>query len=159
MYSGGPYEGWGSQNHVKELCIGEGCYTFTIYDGYNNGLDAPGEYIISNITLSSEIGNGSGDFGASESIEFCIIPTDIDVNDLNNYNIYPNPTSGNLEVVLGDTKADKVELTDVLGKVLYTTISPVGFVKYDLSDLSEGVYLMKLYSGNATKTEKIILNK
>ncbi|HNQ68051.1 MAG TPA: T9SS type A sorting domain-containing protein [Bacteroidales bacterium] len=56
------------------LCLVQGCYTFTIYDEYGDGICCTygeGYYLIENLSDNVEIDNG-GEFATSESVEFCI---------------------------------------------------------------------------------------
>jgi hypothetical protein len=71
--SGGPYsDGTAGQLEIENFNIPDGCYTFTIFDSYGDGLSFPddGSYKLecSIITHAS----GVGDFGFEESAEFCV---------------------------------------------------------------------------------------
>ncbi len=51
-----------------------GCYTFTIFDSYGDGICCTygnGHYTVTNLTTSEVYGSG-GDFGSQESVPFCI---------------------------------------------------------------------------------------
>lgn len=64
---GGPYTSIGST--IDEVvCVSEGCYSFTIYDSFGDGIYAPGGYQV--LVDSVVIGSG-GDFGDVESLDFC----------------------------------------------------------------------------------------
>lgn len=71
--------------------------------------------------------------------------------------IYPNPTSDilNFEVANG-TSVEKVILFDISGRVVreYNNILNSGI---SLSSVEKGVYLVKIFSGNYTQTQKIIV--
>ncbi|MGM0624796.1 MAG: C25 family cysteine peptidase [Bacteroidota bacterium] len=65
------------QHHYTEMCLGGGCYTFTIYDSYGDGLAGgwysdPGSVVITNMETSEEYGSIEGDFGDDASISFCL---------------------------------------------------------------------------------------
>jgi len=58
----------------KVICLIQGCYTFTIYDDYGDGICCnygDGYYIIENLNDSVQIAEG-GDYTTSELVEFCI---------------------------------------------------------------------------------------
>ncbi len=38
IYSGGSYPDGATVHHITDLCLGGGCYTFTIYDAFGDGL-------------------------------------------------------------------------------------------------------------------------
>ena len=72
LYEGGPYAS-GLQLYTEEFCLlDEKCYTFVIYDSYNDGLFVPGTYSIldeDGNVLTSMI---NGNFGEVEFNEFCL---------------------------------------------------------------------------------------
>ncbi|MDD3741248.1 MAG: PKD domain-containing protein [Bacteroidales bacterium] len=60
--------------YQEVICLIQGCYTFSIYDDYGDGMCCSygdGYYLLENITDGIEIATG-GDYTTSESIEFCI---------------------------------------------------------------------------------------
>jgi hypothetical protein len=73
--SGGGYSG--NTLYETEVCVDStGCYDFTIYDSYGDGIFSPGFYeVYYNGTL---VGSG-GDFDSSETVGFigggCVVPT------------------------------------------------------------------------------------
>ena len=68
--------------------------------------------------------------------------------------IYPNPASNFLNINT-NTVIDKVEFYDIVGKLVLNS-------KYtntiDIAHLSDGLYLVRIYSGNQSITKKIIKN-
>ncbi len=73
IYEGGPYE-LAASAHYEEWCLLEGCYTFTIFDDFGDGMSAPdnpGNYQITNEEgkIYAELSNT--DFGDSEVKDFC----------------------------------------------------------------------------------------
>lgn len=67
--------------------------------------------------------------------------------------IYPNPAGSVVYIDSGDLLMSRVELYSVLGKkVLETTES-----KISILDLSSGIYLVKIYSGNKFVTKKLVV--
>ncbi|MDD2387253.1 MAG: C25 family cysteine peptidase [Bacteroidales bacterium] len=92
LYSGGPYpSGWGSEAHyITEFCLGPGCYTFTIFDSYGDGMSPQwfgnkGRVTITNISTQTVVYELAGDgFTTQASFEFCIemihCPDDITID-------------------------------------------------------------------------------
>ncbi|MBN2173582.1 MAG: S8 family serine peptidase [Bacteroidales bacterium] len=72
LLSGGPY---GNNTLYSEtICLSHGCYTFTIYDAYGDGICCSygsGYYTVTNLSTSEVYGTG-GDFGYEESVAFCV---------------------------------------------------------------------------------------
>jgi len=71
-------------------------------------------------------------------------------------NLYPNPVSNGKVYITSKNDLDKeIIVFDVLGKkVLQTTISSK---ELGVSNLSPGVYIIKINEGDATATRKLIV--
>lgn len=71
-------------------------------------------------------------------------------------NIYPNPVSGGRIYVTSKTGLNKeVEIFDVLGKrILQATLSGK---ELNISELTPGVYIIKVKEGESTATRKLIV--
>lgn len=82
---------------------------------------------------------------------------------LNDYiNVYPNPTSGNLQVVFNVPTEDDytVSLTDILGQTIYTTkLHIVGEYtqNLNLSGYGKGIYLLSVTGKDSKGVKKIML--
>jgi hypothetical protein len=71
--------------------------------------------------------------------------------------IYPNPTSsGKIYITTKLSLDKKVEIFNVLGKKVLETISTSKEV--NVSQLTAGVYIIKIKEGEATATRKLIIN-
>jgi hypothetical protein len=72
--SGGTYGSFPDGSTVTEdLCLADGCYTFTIFDSYGDGICCA--YGSGSYTLTDGSGNtlaSGGSFGSSESTPFCV---------------------------------------------------------------------------------------
>lgn len=94
LYSNGSLES--ESHHISNWCLGNGCYTFTVYDSYGDGMSgtwtggAPGEVVITNTETAENYGTIAGDsFESEASIGFCIeisyftvSPTSLDFGDV-----------------------------------------------------------------------------
>ena len=71
-------------------------------------------------------------------------------------NIYPNPVSSDRVYITSKSSQSKeVEIFDVLGKkILHTTITGK---ELNISNLTAGVYIIKIKEGEATATRKLIV--
>ena len=65
--SGGPFD---TDNVTidETVCVGDGCYTFTMSDSFGDGIYAPGGYTL---TVDGELLASGGDYGSGESTTFC----------------------------------------------------------------------------------------
>lgn len=69
---------------------------------------------------------------------------------------YPNPTSGEVTFSMKNTKIEKIEVMDVLGKTLLTKTNNYSSATIDLFSLSKGMYLVKVTANGLEKTVKIV---
>jgi hypothetical protein len=81
--------------------------------------------------------------------------TSIEDGDGEEIGIYPNPTTGLLNIELGRLSADaSVVITNLLGETVYEmrgeTIQKTT-VRVDMSSYSDGVYMVRVQTGNTTK--------
>ncbi|MFD0990218.1 T9SS type A sorting domain-containing protein [Mariniflexile jejuense] len=72
--------------------------------------------------------------------------------------IYPNPVSNGKTVIYITSKRNltkKIEFFDVLGKQIYTTT--ITGNELNISNLSRGVYLLKITENNISETRKLVI--
>ena len=65
----------GGQQIIETMTLADGCYTFTIYDSYGDGqFDGvtTGNYSLDCSIIN--VANGEGNWGSSESTDFCVNP-------------------------------------------------------------------------------------
>lgn len=65
--SGGPYAG--ETSYKKAFCLENGTYSFTIFDVYEDGINAPGNY---KLTYNGEVIASGDAFGAQDSVTFTV---------------------------------------------------------------------------------------
>ncbi len=72
--------------------------------------------------------------------------------------VYPNPTSGNINIDLKGFKVEaaKIEIIDYLGKTIHSGAIKNGSNTVDFSNLSSGLYIIKVSDDYETYTRKII---
>jgi len=77
----------------------------------------------------------------------------------NNISIYPNPTSGLLNVLASENST--VQLMDVTGKevLLQTTLNAYEKQEMNVSNFANGVYMLKIFNNNSVTVKKVVLNK
>lgn len=123
-------------------------------------------------TAGASINNGINVFGGSDSAttysthnyRMDILPNS--TNNLSNdeqFNVYPNPTSGKVTLWLASTNTENVtvRIMDITGQVLYTNVynnlSGQKFVDMNLAGFSKGVYFIQYNSGKTNMVKKLIL--
>ncbi len=84
----------------------------------------------------------------------------IDEHNFDVFNVYPNPTNGEVTIELSSSENATVQLFDIRGRKVYNNRfeNNAAFNKtIDLSSASTGVYLLQVTSGPKTATKKLII--
>lgn len=94
--------------------------------------------------------------GTCSDTSTCSSVTTIGVEELNTIasKVYPNPSNGLFTIELaGDSQ---IEITDVLGKVIFTQHLEQGKHAIDVSNEQNGVYLLSIHSNGVVKNSRIV---
>ena len=79
-------------------------------------------------------------------------------NEVTSATLYPNPTSGDLNIVLNNGAKDaSVQIIDILGNVVYSN-SIASQKTIDVSNFHNGVYFVKIMANNQYSTTRFIKN-
>ena len=73
------------------------------------------------------------------------------------YELYPNPAQNFLNIDFESESTGKLFLFDMQGKVLKQEILYSGFQNFNVSDISKGMYIIKIQSDKDVFTEKITI--
>lgn len=72
--------------------------------------------------------------------------------------IYPNPNNGSFDIrVSSEATAYVLETMDIHGKVVYSITGDESFETFHVSNLSSGVYVVRLSSGDQVITKKLVV--
>ena len=110
------------------------------------------------VNTDADNNGGNLDGGSIEVNRIQIVdPATLSVvdNDLQNTDIYPNPASGYFNVK--SLKNTNVVIYNVVGKMVKSEEALAGEYKIDISDLSTGIYLVKLTSEGKSVTKKLVI--
>ena len=80
-------------------------------------------------------------------------------NEMGNIRVYPNPTTEKLKIESGKLKIENVEVFDMIGKrqkVESGKQNAAGEVVIDISDLSVGVYFVKIHTEKGEVIRKVV---
>ncbi|WP_430405807.1 T9SS-dependent M36 family metallopeptidase [Fluviicola sp.] len=70
--------------------------------------------------------------------------------------VYPNPSNGKLTVKNSNSEIQQIELVDLSGKRVYTTVGNNNYeVTLDINSLKKGLYLMKVQTRNGFQTIRV----
>jgi len=114
------------------------------------------------------IDNSHGDLGTINnwSIELCQTNQTTHVGDyrFNEFNVYPNPSNGQIQLRLDASNTEKVQVKiyDLSGRQVFTSVYSDLETKFNkqlnLNSLAKGVYFLKVIKGKASGTKKIVLH-
>ncbi|MCB9303709.1 MAG: T9SS type A sorting domain-containing protein [Lewinellaceae bacterium] len=167
--SGGPYTAQAPQSVlIQDICLENGCYTFTIFDAGGNGLccqGGRGSYFLTNdngnILASGAI------FGASQSTGFCSSGNREGLNAIENgvgqIELFPNPARQQLTVAFSLPEGDRVQVkvVSLAGAVLYSEEASMEAgrqeVRLDVSTLQSGMYFLEVTSKGERQAKKFVI--
>ena len=117
-----------------------------------------GDWILTVQDLFSDNGGSINSFG----LEICTeVVLSVNENNLSQFDLYPNPSSGRVEVRLDSNSGQElnVQVFDINGRVLKTFKPNVNSndFSFDLSELNSGIYLVKLQTQDSSTVKKLIL--
>ncbi|MDD4214621.1 MAG: T9SS type A sorting domain-containing protein [Bacteroidales bacterium] len=72
-------------------------------------------------------------------------------------NIYPNPSTGNLNISLAGDERAFIELSDITGRVILKRETDRQITKLDISTLIQGVYFVKVINANDSHVTRRII--
>ncbi|MDX5510968.1 MAG: choice-of-anchor J domain-containing protein, partial [Hymenobacteraceae bacterium] len=76
-----------------------------------------------------------------------------------NISLYPNPTTGLVQLDLGDVKGATIAVYNMQGQLVKTVKATTAAAHIDLTDMANGAYLVKVTSEQALITKKLLLQK
>ncbi|MDI9338990.1 MAG: T9SS type A sorting domain-containing protein [Sediminibacterium sp.] len=72
------------------------------------------------------------------------------------FNAYPNPTSGVFTLAFNNGLEKTITVSDVSGKVVYTIVSDKAQIEINLSELSNGIYTVKVQGNQTVNVLKVV---
>lgn len=167
LYSG---SGYSDDNPIlieQDFCLDYGCYNFIIMDSYGDGLSScsaanggNGNYSITyNGDVVAEITESAADFGFTNTQNFCLI----DDSGLSEYElaskftVYPNPANGSVFIQSNGITISKVEILNIAGQAISSARTNTLLVNMDIANISNGVYMVKIYSDNGIIVKPLVI--
>lgn len=91
----------------------------------------------------------------------CALPNGITTTSIiHNIKLFPNPSSGIVNIENSNNEEIIIEICDLLGKTINTKIiSANAITLIDLSTQSNGMYFLKFISSNGSETKRMVLNR
>lgn len=98
------------------------------------------------------------DYAYGETEDYgIIIDTSTDLEKLSPIamEVYPNPTSGSLTLVMPGSIRSSITILDLQGRSVHSSQENGQVITMDLSTLSEGVYLLRVQQGSSFHTQRV----
>lgn len=146
-------------NNIVTLLSGT-TYIFELTSNFNDIT-----YLFSRTTTSSYSGGNYISDGVAQpnqdligwTVNITTATLDTNSNILENgLKVYPNPTTGFVDFDLLDVNSAKIQVSDLTGKLLKSVNIEKNNNKINISNLSKGVYLLKIETEKGSFTKKII---
>jgi Subtilase family/Secretion system C-terminal sorting domain len=103
--------------------------------------------------------NGSVDVvDGNKTVEVTIISTSIENDIINSsvFNIFPNPTTGKIKIQGEKVIKSKITVFDITGKQIVNTFSENEEFSFDISEYSNGIYVIQIDTGEEVYRQKLI---
>lgn len=131
--------------NVSTKLTGAQDYTFSIFA--NPKFDENQQFGVT-------IGNNDKQLAFDINIKNGLIQNSIPL-DISEIQVYPNPVKNRLYISGSNQKPDEILLLDLSGKIVFReTKIQRGFI--DLQNIKNGMYILKIKSGNSESTKKLI---
>jgi hypothetical protein len=119
--------------------------------------------VIGGATNQSFSPSTNGNYAAIVTLNNCsdttactaITTIGIDENSSELLSVYPNPSSGKIQVEL--KQAATVEITSLLGEIIHRQVCTDGIHTIDLTNQANGVYLFNLHSKSSSQLVRIVI--
>ena len=99
-------------------------------------------------------GDGTGLYASLSGCQTNCNTTSVNSEDLNNFNIFPNPVSDILNIK-SEKEIIKVEISDILGKIIISEKNPTN--RINVQKLEKGLYTIKItFKDENSITQKIV---
>jgi hypothetical protein len=138
-----------SWNIQEELDSTGNCVTVAFDPGAPNGWGYVNRYLV----VDSEI---ELDAVCWNSCTECQGQTGISENDLNSVFVYPNPSSGKININT-PSETSRIDIYSVLGKLVYSKTNKTNTNEHTINIKENGIFYISVYVGNKVISKKITI--
>ncbi|MBW6484085.1 MAG: T9SS type A sorting domain-containing protein [Vicingaceae bacterium] len=154
----------GGQLITESLCLAEECYTFVLYDSFGDGFCCgfgSGNVLLTEDATSDTLVFDNTFSGDSLIVPFCMGNATVSVTknkELANLKLYPNPATNQLTITgLDAQNTTTISIIDLTGKtVFYTNLTATPQQQINISQLTNGVYFIKIHTPTDAKVIKFV---
>lgn len=149
---------------ITQLSVATGAPTGVEYDYATEAGGTASEFLAGGIFISDQVVPdttaiiGLCQCGPSNEIFAVELMSNLGVkeNDLSNFSLYPNPANSGIITIKTTVPGEKqVSIVDILGKTVLTKTTLNDQI--DISNLSSGVYLVRISKDKAVATKKLVI--
>ncbi len=141
-------DGWNIQ---EDLDSTGNCVTVAFDPGAPNGWGYVNRYLV----VDSEV---ELDAVCWNSCSECQGQTGISENNLSSVFVYPNPSSGLININT-PSKTTRIDVYSVLGKLIYSKTNKTNTSEHTIDIKENGIYYISVYVGNEVISKKITIQK
>lgn len=164
LYSGGPYPDFEEGLvDTARWCLTNGCYIFTIYDEFGNGLccdDGEGSYLITD-TAGTVLAESDGQYTDENQNLFCVEVVGVpEINDAFSMIVHPNPANEFLFVQFsGADRVERLTLTDAAGRTVFSAMDMTGKdrVQLPVGAIGNGAYILQAIGKTGSAVQRVVI--
>lgn len=117
-----------------------------------------GENDVGDNNVQVTVSNRCGESATTTMHVTIILTENIKLLSKNNFKIYPNPAKNNVQLIMNnDQLGSKIEIINISGKVVMSVIARETTQFLNVSNLTKGIYFVKLITKQGVKTQKLTL--
>ncbi len=140
--------------------------TYIVYDGSTAvdtlwALEADNDYSFADLaegehTLGVVATDNSGHKSEMSTVDVTIVIISVEDNKLDYFSVYPNPSTGIVNIETTSSAVASLEVYNMTGKLIMTREFTRNY-RLDLSDVNNGMYLIYLKTEEGIQVEKLML--
>ena len=130
-------------------------YYWDFGDGSNSAATSPSHTYSANGTYNVMLVTTNNCTSDTVYQQVTILITGVEENDLSKIEVFPNPVKDVVTINFNNVKTDKIVLTDVIGKELFTLENIQGKTSINIASYRAGVYFLNVYAEGNTVTYRI----
>jgi hypothetical protein len=129
-------------------------YPAYINETYDNGYYLVGTDKLQKLTILKTF-----DENLVYNVDYEVITNLNDAQSDDPFTVFPNPATNYISIELKDGNKAGLNITDVAGRIVFTESLDEGINQLDISDLINGIYLVKVNLLNKTYLNKLVINR
>jgi hypothetical protein len=137
-----------------DVCVASGCYEFTIYDDYGDGiccLYGEGSYEV--INPNGVIVASGGEFADLETTTICTNTVGLDNEKDASLTVYPNPADDNVRIQ-SNSVVTELRLFDSMGRMI---VREFNSATLSTAQIAEGMYTLTVITTDGALNRQVLV--